>query len=132
MRANRWRSYGRLETRLTAPRQIPAVPLRHRAADKRNHTQRGILRTFDTRLGTEDRSCGQDVGALLSYLKAAGAAKHVPLADAGGNASSCGPCGNDSPRCRSVMALESTQATEGRRGVTGGLHECIAVHFRHG
>src|SRR5664280_1322971 len=29
-----------------------------------NHTQRGILRTFDTRLGTEDGSCGQDVGAL--------------------------------------------------------------------
>ena len=41
-----------------------AVPYRDRSTDTRNHTQRGILRTFDTRLVAEDGSCGQDVGAL--------------------------------------------------------------------
>jgi hypothetical protein len=40
------------------------LPVADRSTDKRNHTQRGILSTFDTRLVTQDGSCGQDVGAL--------------------------------------------------------------------
>jgi len=32
--------------------------------DPRDHTQAGVVSTFDTRLGTEDGSCGQVVGAL--------------------------------------------------------------------
>ena len=40
------------------------VPQRDRSTDTRNHTWRGILRTFDTRLGTEDGSGGHGVGAL--------------------------------------------------------------------